>query len=212
MDDAVAVRRERRILKGKVKSVIGIDVDPKGTGNPYLDEFRLIESDRWPVADATVDVCLSDWVLEHIQNPELFFSEASRALKPGGYLFLRTANANSYVGAISRLIPNRLHAAVLNRAQERRKAQDVFPTEYRCNTKRKIRAALEHFGFDHCVYEFESEPYYLSFSRPLYYLGVLHQRFAFNILRAAIFAFAQKRPAQGYITTSIDKSSNDDGN
>lgn len=54
---------------------------------------------------------------------------------------------------------------------------------------------LDQHGFDHCVYEFESEPYYLAFSRPLYYLGVLHQRFALKPFRAAIFAFAQKSSA-----------------
>src|SRR5262245_60292686 len=48
-EDIVAVRRERRILKGKVQRVIGIDVDPAGQTNPFLDEFHLINGDRWPV-------------------------------------------------------------------------------------------------------------------------------------------------------------------
>lgn len=192
-EDPVAVRRERRILRGKAGHVIGIDVDEAGRANPFLNEFRPITGDRWPVAAGSIDVCVSDWVLEHLPKPELLFSESARVLKPGGYLFIRTANALSYVGLISRLVPNRLHAAVLRRAQERRKEEDVFPTAYRCNTKRKVRAMLCRYGFDHCVYEFESEPYYLSFSRPLYYLGVLHQRFALKAMRAAIFAFARKQ-------------------
>lgn len=212
VDDTVKLRREQRIFKGKVKRVIGIDVDPVGQINPFLDEFGLIENGVWPMADASVDVCVSDWVMEHLDNPAQFFEESRRVLKPGGFLFLRTANANNYIGIISRLIPNRLHASVLNRAQEARKEQDVFPTRYCCNSKRKIRAMLDRYGFDHCVYEFESEPYYLSFSRPLYYLGVLHQRFALSAFRAAIFAFAQKRPttnqlfanSAGDATTGVD--------
>lgn len=199
-EDPVAVRKERRILKGKAGHVIGIDVDEAGKTNPFLNEFRPIIGDRWPVAAGSIDICVSDWVLEHLENPSLLFSESARVLKPGGYLFVRTANANSYVGIISRLVPNRLHASVLQRAQERRKEEDVFPTAYRCNTKRKIRTALDQHGFDHCVYEFESEPYYLSCSRPLYYLGVLHQRFALKAMRAAIFAFAQKRAASVWIS------------
>jgi len=194
-EDPVAVRRERRIFKGKAGHVIGIDVDEAGKSNPFLNEFRHISGDRWPVATASIDICVSDWVLEHLGNPELLFSESARVLKPGGYLFIRTANAHSYIGIISRLVPNRLHAKVLNRAQERRKGKDVFPTTYRCNTKRKVRAMLDQHGFDHCVYEHESEPHYLSFSRAAYYLGVLHQRFAWRPFRAAIFAFAQKQSA-----------------
>lgn len=192
-EDPVAVRRERRVFKGKCAKVIGIDVDQAGQRNPFLDEFRPITASRWPVADESVDMLISDWVLEHVAEPETFFAECRRVLKPGGYLCLRTANARSYIALFSRLIPNRLHAAVLDKVQERRKREDVFPTLYRCNTRRKIRATLNRYGFDNCVYEHESEPYYLSFSRPFYFLGVLHQRFAFRFLRAGIFVFAQKR-------------------
>lgn len=192
-EDPVAVRKERRIFRNKCAQVIGIDVDDAGEANPFLDEFRVIQGSRWPVEDKSIDVCLADWVLEHIAEPEAFFAECQRVLKPGGYLCLRTANAWSYIALFSRLIPNRLHAAVLNKVQERRKREDVFPTFYRCNTSRKIRSTLDGHGFDSCVYEYESEPYYLSFSRPCYFFGVLHQRFAFRFLRAGIFVFAQKR-------------------
>lgn len=203
-DDPVAIRRERRIFKGKAGHVIGIDVDEAGKTNPFLNEFRPIEGDRWPVASASIDICVCDCVLEHLENPTLLFSESARVLKPGGYLFIRTANVWSYVGIISRLVPNKLHASVLKRAQERRKEEDVFPTAYRCNTKRKIRDMLAQHGFDHCVYEHESEPYYLSFSRALYYLGVLYQRFALNQFRTALFAFAQKQDPAAHRFQRVD--------
>lgn len=206
-EDPVLIRREQRIFKGKAGHVIGIDVDEAGKTNPFLNEFRPIESDRWPVAADSIDICVCDWVLEHLGNPSLLFSESARVLKPGGYLFIRTANANSYIGIISRLVPNRLHAAVLKRAQEKRREKDVFPTTYRCNTKRKIRGMLDQFSFDHCVYEHESEPYYLSFSRPAYYLGVLHQRFALRTFRAAIFAFAQKRLTTAASSAAVTETS-----
>lgn len=192
-EDTVAVRRENRIHKGRCAKVIGIDVDPVGQSNPYLDEFRRIESARWPLADEEVDLIVSDWVLEHIEDPEAFLAECRRVLKPGGYLCLRTANAHSYIGLISRLVPNHLHAAVLKRTRHSKKEEDTFPTVYRCNTRRKLATALNRHGFDHCVYEHESEPYYLSFSRFFYWLGVLHQRFALSWFKAAIFAFGQKR-------------------
>lgn len=192
-EDPVIARRQNRILKGHCARVIGIDVDPVGEGNPYLDEFRRIETARWPVEDESVDVIVSDCVLEHIEDPEAFLAECRRTLKLGGYLCLRTANAHSYIGLISRMVPNRLHAAVLKRARHSKKEEDIFPTVYRCNTRRKLAKALDRFGFDNCVYEHESEPHYLSFSKFFYLLGVLHQRFTLRFFKAAIFAFAKKR-------------------
>jgi len=41
-DDHVPFRRELRILKNKVKKVIGIDVDKDASTNPFIDEFHLI--------------------------------------------------------------------------------------------------------------------------------------------------------------------------
>jgi len=192
-EDPVAVRRENRILKGRCAKVIGIDVDPVGESNPYIDEFRRIENAQWPLENESVDVVVSDCVLEHIEDPEAYFAECSRVLKPGGYLCIRTANANSYIGLISRMVPNRLHAAVLKRAKHSKKEEDIFPTVYRCNTRRKMASTLDQHGFDSCVYEHESEPYYLSFSKFFYHLGVLHQRLALSFFKAAIFAFGQKR-------------------
>ncbi len=192
-EDPVSVRRELRMFKGKCEKVIGIDVDEGAARNPFLDEFRRLEDSRWPIEDESVDACICDWVLEHVRDPESFFSECQRVIRPGGYLCIRTANVRSYVGLFSRLIPNRFHTPVLDKIQHDKKDEDVFPTTYRCNTKRKIRKMLDKSGFDNCVYEYESEPYYLSFNRLFYWSGVIHQRFALSMFKPAIFAFGRKR-------------------
>lgn len=71
-------------MRGANRTVIGIDVDPGGRKNRSLDSFRLIEDvDHWPVEDASVDLVLADYVLEHVGNPEQFFRETWRVLKPG---------------------------------------------------------------------------------------------------------------------------------
>ncbi len=167
---------------------------PRG-GNSFLDEFRLLREDRWPVEDASIDLCISDSVLEHVREPETFFAECRRVIKPGGYLCLRTPNALNYISIFSRLIPNRLHAAVLGRVlHTQREEQDIFPTLYRCNTARRIRRMLDTYGFDHCVYGYEAEPYHLGFSRLAYLAGVWHQRLAPKFLRSTIFTFARRLP------------------
>jgi SAM-dependent methyltransferase len=188
-------RTDLKILNGRCKTVIGIDVNPAAEVNPFVDQFHPIEAgSRWPIPDASVDLAVSDYVLEHVENPDQFFSECHRVIRPGGYLCMRTTNAMSYFGLAARLIPNRLHPAIVQKAYVNpRKEEDVFPIRYRCNTVQAVRRALDRHGFEHCVYGYQSDPAHFGFSRVLYFLGVLHQRFAPRAIRTAIFVFARRR-------------------
>jgi len=192
-EDPVTTRRNLRILKGKAAKIIGLDVDPVAETNPFIDEFHLVKDNAWSLADQSVDLIVCDNVVEHMLDPEKFFSECSRVLKKGGTLCIRTPNAWNYIGIASRLVPNKLHTRVLSFAQESRKAQDVFPTYYRCNSITTMRAMMKKYGFrKHAVYGYEAEPSYLSFAKAAYWLGTLHQKFAPGCMKAAIFAFGEK--------------------
>jgi len=191
-DDPVEFRRALATLRGRCRCVLGIDLDPAAATNPTLDEFRLIEGRRWPVADESIDVCIADWVLEHIDEPDAFFAECRRVLRPGGYLHIRTPNVLSYFGLLSRFIPERRHGAVLRWAQPTRREEDVFPKYYRCNTMRTLRTVLDRHGFTHVVRGYEPEPGYLGFSRVAYALGVLYQRLAPSALRTNLLVHARK--------------------
>ena len=191
-EDQVATRRNLRMLKGKVKTVIGIDVDKVAERNPSIDAFVLIDNDKWAVDNNSVDLVLCDNVLEHLEKPEVFFSEVNRILKSGGYLCIRTPNSWSYIAILAKLIPNKYHSKVTEVVQDQRKEEDVFPTYYRCNTIWRIRSMLNKYGYDHVVYGYEAEPSYLSFSKIAYWLGVVHRKFAPSFLRPALFAFGRK--------------------
>ena len=190
-DDDVEFRRELRIFKNKAKSVIGLDVDPGAKENPYLDEFLFLEGDEWPLDDSSVDLIVSDWVLEHVQNPDKYFSEARRVLRDGGRMCIRTTNKWTYFAVAARLIPNKLHSKVTSYVQDARKEEDVFPTVYECNTRRSVKRKMDEYQFDNVVYTFESEPRYLSFSKILYFFGVIHQKYAPGFLKPTILAFGR---------------------
>jgi SAM-dependent methyltransferase len=192
VDDPVPWRRALRNLKGRCRLVIGADVDPAAATNPTIDEFRFIEDGRLPIPDEQVDLCIADFVLEHVQDVDGFFSEVVRVLKPGGFLCIRTPNVWSYMGITSQLIPNRLHARVLARVQPDRAEEDVFPTVYRCNSVRRLRATFANHGLNGVVLTQDSEPAYLSFSKVLYALGVFHQRHAPRPIRHMLLAYARK--------------------
>jgi len=189
-EDPITIRKGLRILKNKARTVIGVDVDKYAAQNPFLDKFYLLDDDPWPLNDDSVDLIICDNVLEHVENPDKFFSEIYRISKDGCYLCIRTPNSWSYIAIISWLIPNIYHARILAIVQNR-KEEDVFPTYYRCNSISKIRAILNKYQVEHIVYGYEAEPSYLSFSRFAYWLGVLHQRFAPSFLKPAIFTFGR---------------------
>lgn len=191
-EDPIVFRRNLRCLRGKVARVIGLDVDNAAARNPTIDEFHLIgPKETWPLEGGSCDVVVCDYVIEHLAQPETLFAEAKRVLRNGGYLCVRTANSLSYVGLISRVMPNRYHKSVLEKAQSARKEQDVFPTVYRCNTIPRLRRQMNKYGFFSVVYGYEAEPRYLNFSKIAYGVGVLHQRLAPSFFGPSVFAFGE---------------------
>jgi SAM-dependent methyltransferase len=190
-DDPLTYRRELRNFRGRAARVIGVDLNPQAASNPFIDEFHLIEATQWPIADRSIDLCTCDSVLEHIEYPQVFFSEAKRTIKPGGFLCFRTSNLWGYPALISRLLPNRLHLGVLKKVKAKVIDQDIFPTYYRCNSLPTLRRLLDKNGFEHVVFGYATEPSYLSFSRLTYWLGTLYQKLAPGYFQPVIFGFAR---------------------
>jgi SAM-dependent methyltransferase len=202
-EDQAPARRKLSNLQGACARLIGIDVDPAARQNPFVDEFRLIDADRvWPVSDSSVDLIVSDYVLEHVVDPELFFSECRRTIRPSGYLCMRTTNAFSYYGLAAKLTSTRLHVSLQRLHANPREGRDIFPTLYRCNTTWGLRRMLDRHGFRHCVYGFQSDPAHFAFSRTLYALGFAHQRYAPGVVKPAIFVFAQRRERRSPLDAS----------
>lgn len=193
LDEPASFRRELSSLRGSCARVIGVDIDEAGAVNKLVDEFRLIESASWPLETGSADLCVCDWVVEHVEEPSSLFAEAARVLRPGGYLCVRTLNLMSYVGVASRLIPGALHARVLVWAQPQRRRADVFPTAYKCNFRRRLQTALDHAGFDACVYGHNAEPAYFGSSPFLYRLGVWYERYAPRSVAVTLFGFGRRR-------------------
>lgn len=192
-EETVPFRRDMQIFKGRVKKVIGIDVDERAQANPYLDDFKLIKDGRFPLKSGSVDLCYCDYVLEHIENPKKFIRECKRVLKKGGYLCFRTTNSWGYISIYSRLIPQKLHSRVINKVQDGRKSEDIFKKYYRMNSILKLQKMLRRARFDACIYGYSSEPAYSSFSKMAYFLTLIWHRLTPSLFKETILGFAQKK-------------------
>jgi ubiquinone/menaquinone biosynthesis C-methylase UbiE len=192
LNDKVGYRRSLRNFKGKVKSVIGIDVDSAGKDNPGLNEFRLLVDKNWPIESQSIDLIVSDFVLEHIQYPQQYFTEVSRVLKPGGIFCARTTNKIGYVGIVARLVFNKNHAKVLSFIQKDRAEVDIFPTVYNVNTVFKLKKILSLHSMMPTVYGYDAEPSYFTFSRIMYRVARWFQYLTPQMFKTCIFIFARK--------------------
>lgn len=165
-DDPVRYRRKLRTLKGACAKVIGADIDPVVMENPSVDTAIVIDPDKsLPLADSSVDMIVSSSVFEHIENPGFVSQELDRILRPGGWLLARTPNKWGYIGMGANLVPNRWHTQWLKRLQPHRKEEDVFPTCYQMNTRRRLKRLFPPDRYSHYTYGYFPEPVYFGNSR-----------------------------------------------
>src|SRR6185295_12298958 len=141
-----------------------------------LADARLLETDTYPFAEACFDACVSNYVLEHVEDPIAHLSEVGRVLRPGGIYLFRTPNRYHYVTLVSRLTPHWFHRAVSHRLRNLPEdAHGPYPTYYRVNSRGAIRRAAAQTGLR--IRELrmvEKEPAYGMLSRPLFLAFMLY--------------------------------------
>lgn len=173
-------------FRGHVAKVCGVDLDPRVTSNPLLDEGRISDAGRIPYADATFDLVFSDNVVEHLSEPLEVFREVYRVLKPGGLFLFKTPNKNHYMPLVARMTPHRFHQLV-NRLRGRAEV-DTFPTRYRANSLGAVWRLAASVGFTVDKLErIEGRPEYLRIFWPTYLIGIAYERIVNAFDRLAPF-------------------------
>ena len=166
VEDSSRTRRRLRDFRDRVARVIGVDVDDAVTTNPSVHEAHVVEPGaRLPLDDGSVDVVVSDFTFEHIDDPTPVVEELYRVVKPGGWVCARTPNKWGYIGIGARAVPNSWHVRWLSRLQPHRKDVDVFPVRYQLNTRADLAAAFDPQRWEHVVYSMPGEPNYAGGSR-----------------------------------------------
>lgn len=106
---------------GSAGQVIGVDMTPamieKARGNAAENgatnvEFRLGEIEHLPVADASVDVIISNCVVNRSPDKPQAFAEAYRTLRPGGRLAISDVVLTAELPSDVRRDPDPLSACI----------------------------------------------------------------------------------------------------
>ena len=184
-------------LKGRAKTLVGIDLVDFSVTEDGLDLINNSVSDMSAVRSESVDLSYSRSVMEHVEDADQAYAEISRVLrKRGRYIFL-TPNFWDYASLISYLTPNRLHPAIVSYT-EGRKHEDTFPAYYRSNTRGSIGRLSRRHGFAIEDFRYLGQyPSYFVFNKHLFWLGCKYDRFvaryeALNFLLGWIFCVLRK--------------------
>lgn len=90
------------LFKEKVgcKDIVGVDgLRDRLTAAKKRGVDKVINADlekKWPLSDKSFDAVISNQVIEHVADIDLFISEIHRILKTGGYCVISTENLSSW--------------------------------------------------------------------------------------------------------------------
>jgi ubiquinone/menaquinone biosynthesis C-methylase UbiE len=139
--------KDQEDLSSRCKSFVGIDYDLRS-----LAEHRALTKkvrgniEQLPFRDQSFDLVTANMVLEHVNNPVPLLLEVHRILKSNGSFIFHTPNSIGYATVLARLMPDFVKLKLVPFLQAR-PAEDVFPTHYRFNSRRKIKALASAAGF-----------------------------------------------------------------
>jgi len=186
--------------RARAARLIGIDVVDFDTPIEGIELYKRDLASTGLEA-GSIDIIMARSVMEHVENPGSVYAEFARILRPGGRFIFLTANLWDYASLIAAIVPNRLHPWIVAQA-EGRDERDVFPVQYKSNTRRAIGRAASTAGLELERFEYLGQyPCYFMFNGGLFLLATGYEKLvssvrALNWLRGWIFCVVRK-PREG---------------
>lgn len=136
-----------RALVARGACVVGVDRDLPSLRHHASISLRTYgDIAELPFRDGSFTTATANMVVEHLDRPEVQFSEVWRVLAPGGAFLFHTPNLRGYPVRLARLVPEAAKSGLV-RLLDGRLSGDVFPTHYRANTGWDIRRLAAAAGF-----------------------------------------------------------------
>jgi SAM-dependent methyltransferase len=119
-------------LAPMVRSLLSVDVVDERVTHDFA--FQVVDSELLPCTNASIDVVISNHVIEHVDDQLRHLNEIRRVLRPGGVCYLATPNRFAIMEPHFRLpflswLPTGLRSAYVRLAR-RGSGYDVNPLDY----------------------------------------------------------------------------------
>lgn len=163
--------------KGQFKYAVGMDLSAAAVQqNTSLDSYVLGNLEYIPFPDNTFDIIISQWVVEHMSDPEECFREFYRVLKKGGGLILVTNSIYHPIMFFSSIFPEGFRDKIKNRVLPPEIEEDTFPTYYKCNTLKRIERVLTAIGFTKVFDAYVGDASFFIFSKFLFPFLLVYEK------------------------------------
>lgn len=159
--------------------IIGIDINENLLNKNNIVDKKIIGNlEQIPLDNNSVDIIVSEFVLEHLQNPITVFKEISRVLKPKGVFIFITPNVLNPIMTLSKILPYSWHK--LLRKILLKKREEAHPTYYKANTYGKLLKLARFSMFNNCQISRAGNLEYFGFCKPLVLLAIFFEKIIDN--------------------------------
>ena len=184
------IRKQIQFIKKDVKKLYAADIDPAVLKNKSSSKNFLIKNNKLPFKKNSIDLIISDWTFEHIENPNMFYKEINRVLKRKGILCFRTPHKYNYFALINKLVEGKsIKDILLYKAQPER--GNYFKSFYKLNSIKDIKKIFSNYKFNYLL--FKPDPAYFFGSKILFYFFLFIHGVLPRVFVAIIYGFLEKK-------------------
>ncbi len=134
-----------RELADRCAFLVGVDPSDNICANQLVHQ-RVRSTIEQFQPQETFDLATFRMVAEHVEQPRDVVQSLARLIRPGGHVVIYTPNRWAPAAVAASLVPGKCHSGFARVLDARRK-EDVFPTFYRMNTRKRLREMFESGGF-----------------------------------------------------------------
>ncbi|MEW6200801.1 MAG: class I SAM-dependent methyltransferase [bacterium] len=167
----------------------GVDISRSFLESNKDVHFKIVaDLEKLPFKDSVFDIVISQYVVEHLKDPEKVMVEFGRVTKDRSHILILTTNALNYIALAARLIPYPLQRFIKRRFLKI-PDDEIYPVYYRCNTIFRLNRMMKRAGFSGGKAVFVGGPFYFSFSLLLFRAAMFFERITDGRLRFLKFYF-----------------------
>lgn len=135
-----------RELAVRCARLVAIDPSDNLDQNEFANERVKTTIEEYKT-DQRFDIATMRMVAEHVERPDIVVRSLAQLVKSKGHVIVYTPNRWSVGSIAASVIPNRWHHKLTRLVSSSRKEENVFPTFYKMNTRKRLRALFEGADF-----------------------------------------------------------------